>query len=578
MMKLSAVCDFPDDVAFGKWSATAVDNLVAALKQQGVSRLYVQYYGNREHGGHFDCDAPGWKAARECSAVLPNYMRAFVESCKRHDMEIAAIMRPLEQGVWTELSPYYEKEHLLPEPRKKMGVFRLGGENIDASNFVVEHPQMRIKRRSWDIDPNAADKIIGSVKLYKQNNIPTRIKKENITIYTSPDNSYYKEYKDDFTFSVSEEPARATVLHASRRPQDYETVFLTEKGAPVQVLTLGNLHIKDKFVAVKVHCDDVLSENEGFESNCIRFINTPVNSIACFEPDGTEICATPGNTIRGTVLRRPFLDAGFNFDDGFGEHDIAIFDPDNADGFFAIAKGKNEYVHTALCECEPAVQEYWLSLLEQVLEDGVDLVGNRIENHATHVDEPFAYGYNDCIKEEYYRRYGYCDEQDMDLKKIAKIRGDAYTKLFIEGAKRVRAKGKKVYVTLNLEMLRDPIPLNRRYAYPMNVEWQWEKWLEEIRPDEINFRMYFNSVNFLFTDPQCRHMLETAKSYGVPLTLERYVYFDFAGEVKQMSLNGVFDRMALYETANFFINNENGESVLNEKGKEQLTAIRDWIE
>jgi len=577
-MKLSAVCDFPDDVLWGgKWTEKAVDNLVSALKEQGVSRLYVQYYGNREHGGHFDCDLPGWENARAFSAAVPNYMRAFVEACKRQKLEIAAVMRPHEQGVWTELSPYYEKEGILPSPRRKRGVIRLGGENVDASNFVAEHPELRIKRRSWDLDPNAAEKVIGSVKLYKQNSIPTRIRKEHISIYTSPDNSYYQEYKDDFTFSVSVEPAKTTVLHANRRPPDYETIFLTEKGAPVQVITLGNLHVEDRFVAVKVHCDEVLSEDEGFESNCIRFINTPVSSIACFEPDGTEICATPGNTLRGTCMKQPFLDAGFNFDDGFGEHDITVFDPDNADGFFSIAKGKNAYVHTALCECEPAVQSYWLSLLEQVLEDEVDFVGSRIENHAVHVDEPFAYGYNDCIKEEYYRRYGYCEEQDMDLKKIAEIRGDAYTQLFIEGAKRVRAKGKKVYLTLNIEMLRDPIPMNRRYAYPMNVEWQWERWLEEIRPDEINFRMYFNTVNFLFTDPQCRHMLETAKSYGVPLTLERYNYFDFPGEFKQMSLTGVFDYMATYETAELFYCDENGEIHLKQKGQEQFPAIQSWI-
>ena len=158
----------------------------------------------------------------------------------------------------------------------------------------------------------------------------------------------------------------------------------------------------------------------------------------------------------------------------------------------------------------------------------------------------------------------------MDLSKIAKIRGDVFSELFLEGVRRVRAKGKKVYVTLNIEMLYDPIPLDRVYAYPMNVEWQWERWLREVRPDEINFRMYQSSPAFLLSDPQCKRMLEVARSYGVPITVERYITSNIVEEYKLLNCTGLFDALILYETNSLFTPTADGEVKINDH-----TAKRD---
>lgn len=564
-MKLSALVDFPDDAGIAVYNPQMIDSMIRQLSDAGISRMYIQYYGNREHGGEMDCETPGQHAenCKKTALNMPNFSRIFVETAKRYGMETAAVMRPQEQGIWPVYSPYYTDGI-------RSGVPHLGGQILTVTKFLNEHPDLRIKRRSWDIDSDAVNKSIGSIKLYKQNDVPTRIKKENITIYTSDDNSYYKPYEKDFSLTSSFETAEETVLLAGHSVDYENTKLLTLKGSRIQVLTLGNLEIKEPFVAIGVRCSGTCEETQ-------RFVNTSVNGIACFDPEGNKICATPGGTQRGTRFGKPFLDAGFNFDDGFGVFSAQILDPDDKEGYIAIAKGKNEYVHGALCECEPAVREYWLSLLECALEDGYDFFGNRIENHAVHVDEPFAYGYNDCIKEEYFRRYGECSEQEMELDKIARIRGDAYTELFVEAARRVRARGKKVFLTLNIEMLQDPIPICRRIAYPMNVEWQWERWLEEIQPDEINFRMYQNTPKFLLTNPQCVHMLEVAKSYGVPMTVERYVYWDFMADYELLQNTGLFSRMTLYETANVLVGDENGNVVLTQKGEEVLPRLAEMI-
>lgn len=532
-MLLSALTDFPDD-ALGVYTEGTMHKLMARLKQAGVSRVYMQYYGNREYGHFWDHKAPGYEGWLKTAENIPEFSRTFVEAARANDLEPVAVMRPQEQGLWLTFSPFYK------EVREHPGIPHTGGDIMVASRFLQENPDLRIKRRSWDIDPEAIHKTVASIKLYKQNQGPTRIRKENITIHVSRDNANYEPYRGDFSFAVSTEKARKDVVTSGFKI-DYPTETITRAGDPIEVITLGGLAIEERYVAVAVHCD-------GPADDAVLFTNTPMNAIAVFDEKGEAICATPGSANRPTRPDDPVLKAGFNFNDGFGETWEGTLDPPDKEGYLAIAKGKDEYVHAALCVCEPKVQAYWLEWLEKAMDDGYEMIGNRLECHSVHVDEPFAYGYNDCIKEEYSKRYGPCREQEMDLDKIAKIRGDAYTELFKEGARRVRKRGKKVYLTLNVEMLREPIPLARHCAYPMNVEWQWERWIEEIKPDEINFRAYFNSLDFIFEDPQCRRFLERAKQVGVPLTFERYGYWDFAAEFERVRDTGLFARMTYYET------------------------------
>lgn len=557
-MLLSALTDFPDD-ALAVYSEDTMHALMARLKQAGVSRVYMQYYGNRDYGHFWDHKAPGREGWLETAANLPEFSRVYVEAAKAHGLEPVAVMRPQEQGLWLTFSPYYK------EVRENPGIPHTGGDMMVTSRFLRENPELRIKRRSWDIDRDAVNKTIGSIKLYKQNDVPTRIGKKNITIYVSGNNAHYEPYRGDFRFSVSTEPARKDVV-TSGFVIDYPTETITRAGDPIEVITLDGLAIEERYVAVAVRCD-------GSAEKDVLFTNTPMNAIAIFDETGEAICATPGSANRLTQPDDPALKAGFNFNDGFGETWEGTLDSPDKEGYLAIAKGKDQYVHAALCVCEPKVQEYWLQWLEKAMDDGYVMIGNRLECHSVHVDEPFAYGYNDCIKEAYFERYGACSEEEMELSKIARIRGDAYTELFVEGARRVRARGKKVYLTLNVEMLRDPIPLARHCAYPMNVEWQWERWIEEIQPDEINFRAYFNSLDYIFEDPQCQRFLERAKQVGVPLTFERYGYWDFAAEFERVRDTGVFARMTYYETNDII--RSDGKGGIIEIKPEQLKQLEE---
>ncbi|MCD6321590.1 MAG: hypothetical protein J7L77_01055 [Clostridiales bacterium] len=531
-MKLSALTDFPDD-ARKTYTKRTMDLMMKRLKQTGVSRVCFQYYGNKEYGFFWDHDAPVSRDTVKTAELMPNHSREYVKAAKKYNMETVSVMRPQEQGIWITYSPYY------PEYENGRGVNCIDGKMLITTKFLQENPHLRVKRRSWDVDQSAVNKTVYSIKLKKQNDIHSRIQKENIIIYTSSDNSNYKKYEGIFDISFSYETAEKDVV-VSMFAKDYPTTTITKAGDRVESVIISGLDISEKFLVVGVKCSGLADETVGFK-------NTPINMISIYDEQGTEICATPGSTVRDTPTGDPHLLAGFNFDDGFGHIFETILDPSDEEGFIAICKGKSEYAHGTLCACEPKVREYWYEWLEKAMDDGYDLVGQRIECHSMHVDEPYAYGYNDCIKEEYEKRFGHCDEKDMDLKKIAQIRGDAYTEYFTECARRIRARGKKVILNLNVEMLYDPIPAVRQMAYPLNVEWQWEKWISNMEPDEINIRSYQMSPEFIFEDSQCKKILEKAKSYGVPLTLERYVYWDFAAEFEMVRDLGVFSRMTLYE-------------------------------
>ena len=556
-MKLSALMDFPDDARYVLHERTMYE-MMAKLKETGVSRVCLQYYGNSDYGYFWDHKAPTHRGMVETARNLPDYAKVFVEAAKSYGLETVVIMRPQEQGIWLTFSPYYE------ESGKYGGIPYTGGNMMITSKFLRKNPGLRIKRRSYDLDPDAADKKVGKIRLFKQNDIHTRIEKENIAVYVSGDNSWYRKYEGDFSVNYLISKAERDSVSARFLP-GYPEDLLTRAGDRIEVMELSGLDISERYIAVGVSCN-------GDEDREVSFINTAVNMIRIYDGEGNEICSSPGHASRFIPEGSDCLEAGFHFDDGLGEVTEVLLDSADKEGYAAICKGKNEYVHGALCACEPKVSDYWMEWLEKAMDAGFDYVGTRIECHSVHVDEPFAYGYNDCIKDEYRARYGECTEQDMDTGKIARIRGDAYSRMLAESSRRTRQRGLKFILTLNVEMLHQPIPAARRMAYPMNVEWQWEKWLDETNPDEITIRSYQMTPEFILSDPQCRKIVDKARERNVPLNLERYDYWDFAGDFRLVRDSGLFDRMTLYETNDIL--RSDGKGGLLELKPEMLEELR----
>jgi len=547
---LSALVDFPDDCGEAVYTREGLNAMAEALADIKVKRLYWQWYGDARNRQWWDSRisvgsdiSPQNRQAR----AVPDFNRVVVEAAKRLGMSTVGIMRCQESGNAGLYSEFYPEVRKLGE---REGIPSAGGYTITPDAYLLKNPESRIKRRTWDIDEEAERMNICTIELRKQNARPTRIRKENIEIFVSEKNYNYRKYEGEFGFIISAAVAEEDVVVTAPAADgsNYGRATITRKGETVTAIRLTGLNISEPFVAVVCRC----GAPEDSEDRDAYFCNTLNAAIRCYAGDGRLIPVNVGNNRK--VWRDPedrdWRECGCLYDGGFGDYFEFTLDPPEGEGLYAISRGKNRYVHSDLCECDPGVQDWWMKCLDQCIEDGYDMISHRVENHSLMMDEPFAYGYNDSIKELYYRRYGKCDESLMDPKKIAKVRGDVFSELFRKGAERTRAAGRKVVLMLNTEMLHNPIPLSRRFAYPMNVEWQWERWLEEIQPDEITLRTFCYSPEFVLSDPQCMNILRKAKATGAPITYERYLREDFVRDYRTVRDSGYFTSITLYEVAN----------------------------
>ncbi len=98
-------------------------------------------------------------------------------------------------------------------------------------------------------------------------------------------------------------------------------------------------------------------------------------------------------------------------------------------GCIAFSQGKNETLACRPCEADPQAQKLWLGWIDRLIEAGVDGVDIRISAHGSLTDEPWDYGFNPSIAEEYRERFG---EELLGAgyhqERLARLRGDHYTR------------------------------------------------------------------------------------------------------------------------------------------------------
>ena len=232
-MKLSALMDYPDDARHVFYESTMYE-MMKQLSEMGASRVYLQYYGDSSYGYFWNHKAPTHREMVQSARNLPNYSKVFSKAARKYGMESVVVMRPQEQGIWHTFSPYYE------EVRKYGGIPHTGGDMMITSNFLRKNPELRIKRRTYDIDSDARSRTIGAIKLFKHNNIHTRITKANISIYTSKDNSYYRKYEGEISLEYDTEKAKKDSVEAGFSA-DYPEKVLTKTGDAIEVIMIREL-------------------------------------------------------------------------------------------------------------------------------------------------------------------------------------------------------------------------------------------------------------------------------------------------------------------------------------------------
>ena len=409
----------------------------------------------------------------------------------------------------------------------------MGGTLWYVSPIMERYPYLRERRRPVALPPDLDSTPVRRIVLRKKDDGPTRVGRDDLQIWTSPNNYRYERRDVPFTLVESVEPSSSEV-------RDYYGELVTSRGAPVRTLSLEGLDLRDRFVVVTTG----LAEGEP------DFVNTPQAMIEAYG-DGPAPLPVEVASL-STIWHRPrdFRTGGLELDSGFGTLQVAL-DADNSpytghdgwkmmhrDGAVAFGKGRNEYVPSMPCEMYPEMRKAWDGWVGFILDAGVDGIDIRISSHGNIVDDPFDYGYNEPVVEAFRERHGREPAgSGEDRRLIAEIRGDYYTDYLRGMSRRVRASGRKLQFHLHTEAFRPNPGHGRIMGFPANLHFDWKTWLAEGLFDGATLRTsWFEAwedppggvpdrqlLDNALGDPVAEEAMVVANRAGVPLYLNRYV-------------------------------------------------------
>ena len=528
---------FTDNITTRVITPTHVDAMMATLREMGVTRVSWAYYGDGRGGFMLPSGLDGkWRNLAESYRVLGNPLRVAAEAAHRQGLELYAYYKPYETGPGVSLPDGS------PEGREFGRLRQQGGWLTWMDPFVVDHPHLRIRHKPDASIQDLSHVPICTLKLVKRDDSPTRVTREHLQIWTSPLNYRYQRLNVDFT-------VRETVEPSSREVRDVQGALVTKQGDPVRTLTLSGFRLTDPYVLVTTD----------FTEGPADFENTGTDLLVALDEQGQEI---PGVFATGGGVwetdRVDFRNWGLIFDMGFGRSLVRL-DESNASGrqgFIAFTRGRNEYLPGALCETEPQVRDFWLACIREMLDAGVDGVDFRVENHATHTDYYEEYGFNDAVLQECARR------GQTDRETVSQVRGEAYTSFLREAKRLIAAHGKRLRINLNIDWFRPDPPPARRLAYPLNIHYDWKRWVDEGLLDEGILRLYQQPFDAVFNDSVAAEMIARCEAKGIPLTVNRYINPNYPAEFARVRQDGRFSGFILYEAGVFLRFNDQGESAL----------------
>ncbi|MBN2294488.1 MAG: hypothetical protein JXM70_18815 [Pirellulales bacterium] len=495
-LKAGSLVDFVDEAHYNPHiDESHIIDLMKKLKGAGVSVVTWSYYADAQ-GGHL---MPEEGLSGNCRKVYKRLQNPFAKAVKaghEQDLEVFGYFKPYEMGV-DMVFPQGS-----PEAAKYGLVDRIGGKLVWADPYMAKHPELCIQHRSVTRPEPVNNNPIATIKLYKSNDAPTRIKKENLQIWTSPNNYRYEQKSVDFKLQESIETAPEDVI-------DLHNNVITRKGDKIRVLALSGLNLTEPYVLVTTN----------FSEGKPDFVNTATKMLRAFDAGGKEIVGVYCNGFAiYNAAQADFRNWGLMFDHGYGLNTSALDTSNHSGktGLIAFARGRAPHLG-APCETEPQVRKYWLRQVEEILDAGGDGVEFRIENHSTHTDFPEEYGYNQVILDRL------DDPHNPTPAAIAKVRGDAYTEFLIAAKKLIADRGKKMRINFELDKLCGNLPRNRKLAYPANMEMQWRRWIELGLPDEAVFRSFGIPFDQALANPTTQAIADACKAKGIPIHYNRYV-------------------------------------------------------
>jgi hypothetical protein len=461
---LLATTDYVDNILVNKsfMDRGQLDDLHKYLARLGITR---HQWIVDTIGTEYDNNPDGFDPLAEAA-----------EFAHKHGLEFYAEIKPFEGGGFGIILP-----HTMPFPKGTPAFKDIRGIFPLARVFAAENLHMNLKRRPGTFEFTGP---VTAIRLVKSDDLPTRVKDEHLSIWSSPTNNRFEPYNGPVSF-------RETV----------EWRYHFPKWRLCRILHLEGLLLPDEHVYILVKCS-LTGSGADFsnEAGSILEISGPDEKIIPYTmstgPVGLDLHNERyyQSRLQTTLIRylqMPEVQAEIQDPQKMQEHyrdfygfttyrdritDTKTLD---SDGFIAAACGKPEYMLGNLHPIYPEVREHWLELVRYCLERNVDGINFRVGNH-TYSSEYWDYGFNEPVLE--------ASQGKTDYPTVSRINGDAYTRFLRQARDLVKKHNKGLMHHLHVLLINpDDRERNPMISLLPNFEWQWKTWVREIG-DEFHFR------------------------------------------------------------------------------------------
>ena len=483
-----------DDYLYAErpWVEEDFRGLVATLHEWGIDRIYWIYNGDMRFGRWQD-STPYFNARSQRMEKMYQHVAETFENvrsplsvvadeARKRGMTAYAIVKPYDYGRGIPTLP----DDLSRLRRVRPGLtpyWRIGGYCESKIPFLMDHPELLMRRHPYGTDPALHGKVIRKIKIYSHSDAPFPFAGSEVSLLVSEDNAEYHSYSGPIRTDVCVEERPEVIYHWTGNRNGPRTTR-------ARVLTLRDLAINDKYFAVAFP-----SARPG------PLLANRVCALAGIFTNGDEpvpftlgLEAKPGLRLgarrRSAYAKGPLEETGANFEmiygfpmfsaDRFGMNSWWVINAGNS--FLAFCRGKSPNT-CVLSYAHKESRDFVLSFVEDALKTGVDGVTLRLNSHSDTFEQQ-AYGFDAPAVAEFRRRYGVdVLTEDFDWFDWQKLRGEYLTQLVREVSSLVRGRGKKCQAQVGYDCTAG----ERQMAY-MNLCHDWQTWLREGMVDEVTHK------------------------------------------------------------------------------------------
>ena len=508
---LHVTIDYPDDIeSAGGWYARRhIGQSMARFRELGISRVYwISYHDSMLRD----------RMADDASSLT----RAVVDAGHAQGLKVYALFKPFEMGLWAAVP------HFVPLPDDVRGLSSPSGLHPLAEAFVLDHPEMRMKRRSLENDGRNA----AMIKLVKANAEPTRLDADGIEIWTSPVNGAFTRYEGRYAFSDTVEQrdgtdCRVLALASLELPQNARYI-LVQSVARSDRAEFINDHDRIMEVydthgrrMVANHDEGAMRMNAPTGLDSLRRALKLLGLWKHGDPD-RYLSIVPEDYGAGPAQ------TGYAFcGDGRRLQGQRALDGSGAcspqDGVAVRALVEKGYLCGALHPCHPEVRQHWLSRIRDCIDAGVDGLDIRISNHSSWAPDGEEYGFNEPAVSEFRARYGVdVLTEDFDTSQWKDLQHEHWMMFLREARGLVKSHGLPLQLHVTSQFGKPDSSLNN---VPCNFNWDWQRWItEDDLCDAIHLKWPQIDMDF------AAQVASFAKSHGKQVTFSLRLQYPMNGE------------------------------------------------